>query len=364
MNAQTKAVAVVSQDDRHALVSHALRSYDLARTYLAECASVDQIAEVEDAAARMAAYARVIGDKELEGWVAEIRCRAVIRLGQESKRLPTKPAGRPKMLPSGGKNSFGEIVSKEEVLRTAGISTSAASRYEQLASAEGENPTAAEAYYEQCRNERQPPTLTGMAQAMKKDHRNARERDLAERIGDEALRLGMQRYGVILADPPWQFEPRSRETGMDRAADNHYPTMGIDQIKALDVPASDDCVLFLWATSPMLPEALETMMTWGFDYKSSFIWIKDRAGTGYWNRNRHELLLVGTKGNVPAPAPGTQFDSVFEAGLTGHSRKPTRAVEMIEAMFPNVPKLEMFARAARRSWDSWGAEAEVPVSER
>ena len=81
-------------------------------------------------------------------------------------------------------------------------------------------------------------------------------------------------------------------------------------IAARDVPsiAADDCVLFLWATSPMLPQALEVMKAWGFAYVSGAVWVKDRIGTGYWFRNRHELLLVGTRGNVPAPAMGTQWD--------------------------------------------------------
>jgi hypothetical protein len=81
-------------------------------------------------------------------------------------------------------------------------------------------------------------------------------------------------------------------------------------------------VLFLWATVPMLPHALEVMAASGFSYKSSFVWVKPRAGTGYWNRNQHELLLVGTKGNVPAPAAGTQWSSVIEAPTGRHSEKP------------------------------------------
>jgi N6-adenosine-specific RNA methylase IME4 len=96
---------------------------------------------------------------------------------------------------------------------------------------------------------------------------------------------------------------------MDRAADNHYPTMTTEQICALEIPAADNCALFLWATAPMLPEALAVMVAWGFTYKSHCIWAKDRLGTGYWFRNQHELLLVGTRGNIPAPAPGTQFPS-------------------------------------------------------
>jgi N6-adenosine-specific RNA methylase IME4 len=113
-------------------------------------------------------------------------------------------------------------------------------------------------------------------------------------------------------------------------------------------------VLFLWATVPMLPEALDVMGAWGFAYKSHFVWMKDRPGTGYWNRNQHELLLVGTRGEVPAPAPGTQYASVVPAKVTRHSAKPQAFAEMIEELFPNTPAIELFARAPRLGWDTWG----------
>ena len=145
--------------------------------------------------------------------------------------------------------------------------------------------------------------------------------------------------------------------GMDRAADNHYPTMSLDDIRSLPVPAADAAVLFLWATVPMLPEALDVMRAWGFTYRSHFVWIKSRVGTGYWNRNAHELLLVGTRGKIPAPAPGEQFCSVIEATAGAHSAKPAVFAEMAEEMFPNLPAVELFARGSRTGWDVWGAEA-------
>jgi N6-adenosine-specific RNA methylase IME4 len=190
----------------------------------------------------------------------------------------------------------------------------------------------------------------------KQEKRGERERALAGRISA----LPDKRYGVILADPEWRFEPWSRETGMDRAADNHYPTSELEEIKARDVAsiAAADCILFLWATSPMLPQALEVMRAWGFAYKSQAIWAKDRAGTGYWFRNEHEILLVGTRGNVPAPAPGTQWGSLISAPVGAHSEKPAEVYEMIEAYFPNLPKIELNARACRDGWDAWGLEAD------
>lgn len=194
--------------------------------------------------------------------------------------------------------------------------------------------------------------------AVKSFTRQAREVRLSDATAQASRTLGSKLYSVIYADPPWRFEPYSRKSGMDRAADNHYPTMTVDALCKLKPPANPDCVLFLWATAPMLLEALDVLDAWGFAYKSHFIWNKDRVGTGYWTRSRHELLLIATKGKIPAPAPGEQFDSVIAAAVGEHSEKPMAFAEMIEEMFPHARPLEMFARVDHRAgWDIWGNQA-------
>ena len=207
-----------------------------------------------------------------------------------------------------------------------------------------------------------------VAAAVKKTVRATRELILGEKIAA----LPQQKFGVVLADPEWRFEPYSRETGVDRAADNHYPTSETDVIMARDVPsiAADDCALFLWATVPMLQDAFAVINAWGFTYKSHVIWLKTDAniekpalGTGYWFRNCHELLLVGTKGNLPAPAMGDQEASVIAAPVGEHSAKPDIFLRLIEYYFPNLPKIELNRRGpARPGWKAWGNEAEEPLS--
>lgn len=192
----------------------------------------------------------------------------------------------------------------------------------------------------------------------KKARRVEREVVLAEKI----KALPDEKFGVILADPEWEWESYSAETGMDRAAANHYPTSPTEEIVKRDVPgiAAKDCVLFLWATAPRLLDAIKVMEEWGFTYKSQFVWVKDKQGTGYWNRNRHELLLVGTKGDIPAPAMGEQWDSVIEAPVGEHSAKPEKSLELIESYYPNIPKIELNRRGpARPGWIAWGNEAEA-----
>jgi N6-adenosine-specific RNA methylase IME4 len=198
-----------------------------------------------------------------------------------------------------------------------------------------------------------PKTAPHLAKKVKRADREAE-------LGDKQAALLSRKYGVIVADPEWRFEPWSRKTGMDRAADNHYPTSCIEVIAARDVAsiAADDCVPFLWATAPMLPHALAVMEAWGFDYRSNVVWAKDRIGTGYWFRNKHEHLLIGVKGSIPAPAMGTQCPSLIEASVPEHSAKPECFLEMIEQYFPSLPKIELNRRGpARAGRDAWGNEA-------
>lgn len=164
-------------------------------------------------------------------------------------------------------------------------------------------------------------------------------------------------FGVLYADPCWSFDTWS-QGGKDRAADNHYPTLNAELLYAMGrhVPSANDCVLFLWSTVPHFKIALKLIDRWGFSYKSHTIWLKDKAGTGYWTRNKHEILCVATKGNIPAPAPGTQWLSVIEAPVGEHSEKPDVFYDLIESYFPNLPKLELFARRPRTGWISWGNE--------
>jgi N6-adenosine-specific RNA methylase IME4/predicted transcriptional regulator len=209
--------------------------------------------------------------------------------------------------------------------------------------------------------------------AAKAHKRKKREKALAEKTKQAEASLSSGKlYNVIYADPPWRFEPYSRDTGMDRAADNHYPTMALDALKALRVPAAPDCELFIWATAPMLPQALEVVAAWGFTYKSHCVWVKKangerglHYGTGYWFRNAHELLIVATRGGVLPPPPDEILPSVIELPVGKHSEKPNFFHTQISGWYPHLAKLEMFARPFDEEWlktnydgwDRWGNEA-------
>jgi N6-adenosine-specific RNA methylase IME4 len=168
-----------------------------------------------------------------------------------------------------------------------------------------------------------------------------------------------RKYPVILADPPWHFEVYNEDSGVERAAANQYPTMSLSEICELPIAdlATPDAVLFLWTTAPHLHEAFEVLAAWGFHYVSNFVWVKDKFGLGYWVRNQHELVLIARRGDMPTPAPACRPPSVIQAPAREHSRKPDEAYALIERMYPELPKIELFARVRRPGWDAWGNEA-------
>jgi N6-adenosine-specific RNA methylase IME4 len=164
-------------------------------------------------------------------------------------------------------------------------------------------------------------------------------------------------YDLIYADPPWRYEAPGGETPELRAVERHYPTMTVEEISALPVPAAPDAACFLWATNPLLREALEVLDSWGFTYRTNLAWVKDRIGMGYWVRGQHELLLIGRRGNTGPPVESLRPPSVLHAPRLAHSAKPDAIYGLLEAMFPSATRIELFARVKRPGWDTWGALA-------
>ena len=182
-------------------------------------------------------------------------------------------------------------------------------------------------------------------------------------VGTISAATGQQLASVVLADPPWQYEQFKTTPG---SVENHYPTMGTsdlcelgDQIRDA---TTDDAVLFMWVTAPKVTEAAEILEAWGFTYRTSAVWDKQRDGMGHYFRIGHELLFVAVRGaGVPVPEPAFRVSSVFREPRTTHSTKPVCVYEFIEAAYPALTKLELFARQQRPGWIVWGKEANVPV---
>ena len=181
--------------------------------------------------------------------------------------------------------------------------------------------------------------------------------------GGNASLASEQRYPVILADPPWKFHAYETSGKFMGVPEDHYPTMDLDEIVKLPVSdmATKDAGLFLWTANSTLPEALQVLTAWGFNYTTNIAWVKDKSGLGFWVRNQHEILIIARRGDFPSPPPSQRSVSIIQAPRREHSRKPDEAYELIERMYPDLPKIELFARQARPGWACWGNQA--PVSD-
>ena len=175
----------------------------------------------------------------------------------------------------------------------------------------------------------------------------------------------MKQYEIILADPPWSYRVWSGK-GRGRTAENHYPTMQIEDIRTLPVEklAAKDCALFLWVTCPTLMEAFSVLNAWGFTYKTvAFAWIKQNKktpslfwGLGHWTRANIELCLLATRGHPMRKS--AKVHQVLLAPVEEHSKKPDVIRERIVELMDDLPRVELFARQTAPGWDAWGNEVE------
>jgi N6-adenosine-specific RNA methylase IME4 len=170
-------------------------------------------------------------------------------------------------------------------------------------------------------------------------------------------------FDFIMADPPWLFRNWSA-AGEQKNASAQYACQDLDWIKSLPVSqlARRDCVLWLWATNPMLPQAIETLEAWGFTFKTAGTWVKRTKtgkmafGTGYLLRSANEPFLIGTVGE---PTVARNIRSALEGPVREHSRKPDEAYAIAEAMMPSaLHRADLFSRQGRPGWSGWGFETD------
>lgn len=191
--------------------------------------------------------------------------------------------------------------------------------------------------------------------------------DILTPAEDFLQRAQGQKFRTILADPPWQFQNRTGKMAPEHKRLSRYGTMTLDEIKALPVASvtADTAHLYLWVPNALLPEGLEVLKAWGFEYKSNLVWHKirkdggpDGRGVGFYFRNVTELVLFGVRGkNARTLAPGRRQVNFLATRKREHSRKPDEFYEIVEACSPG-PFLEMFARGTQPGWTSWGNQAD------
>ena len=191
----------------------------------------------------------------------------------------------------------------------------------------------------------------------------ANENQIIIGAGQDTARRAPKKYKTILADPPWQYRSKGspclpKKQPKTCLVEYYYPTMSLSEIKCMPIReiTEDECVLFLWATVPMIQEAFSVVSAWGFKYKTMLTWHKtNRDCMGYWFRVCTEHLIVATRGNIKSFR--CMERTLFESPRGRHSQKPEESFRIIDAV-SQFPKIELFARNRREGWDAWGNEIE------
>lgn len=174
-------------------------------------------------------------------------------------------------------------------------------------------------------------------------------------------------FYTVLADPPWRFQNRTGKMAPEHKRLNRYPTLTLEDIKAIPVKdvIGKQAHLYLWVPNALLLEGIEVLKAWGFEYKSNLIWHKvrkdggpDGRGVGFYFRNTTEMILFGIKGkNVRTLAPGRSQVNIIRTMKQEHSRKPDEVYDLIERCSP-PKRLELFARSTRKGWKTFGNQAD------
>lgn len=169
----------------------------------------------------------------------------------------------------------------------------------------------------------------------------------------------MKKANILYADPPWTYKNKKTGGSMNSGSVDQYNVMSLADLKNYPINdlVQDNCICFMWATSPMIIEGHELLNAWGFEYKAAIYWMKDgRLGMGYWIRNQVEILLIGIKGKVPAMRSSKR--NCYMLFNKQHSKKPDFFRDLIHEetmkMFNRPVRLELFARKRVKGWQAIG----------
>lgn len=168
----------------------------------------------------------------------------------------------------------------------------------------------------------------------------------------ESLTPADGKFNMIVIDPPWpygtEYDPEVRRVA------NPYGETSIEELEKFVLPADDDCALFLWTTHKFIFDALRLLKIWGFEYKITMVWDKQKMGMGAWLRCQSEFCLLGIKGHPPWAL--TNQRDILSVARKEHSRKPDEFYSMVEKLCPVEKKIDIFSREKREGWDQYGNE--------
>lgn len=310
--------------------------FDQARRALAEAHSIDEVKVIRDQAQAMRAYIKQQkGSLEMQNQCAEIKIRAERRAGEMLRAQILNEGGRPP------KNHLHDVSGfTHPTLEELGISAIQSYRWQ----LEAELPEdKVEQFIAETKAKSDELTSRAILNIALKIRHEERRKSNTGAVMPEGV------FQVIVIDPPWPYGGDYNPNGHRVASP--YQEISLDELAMLDLPAADDCILWLWATNKFMHEAYHLLDAWGFEPKTILTWFKGKIGTGYWLRGETEHCLLGTQGS-PTITGGTQ-STHLKAQAARHSAKPDEFYKLVESLCPGN-KLDIFGRKEREGWIIYG----------
>lgn len=317
-----------------------LQRLDTARNALAEAKTIQETKRIVDiaAAAEILAKRQKLGEEAVQ-YATSIKVEALAQLGRMLKETPKNTGAR---LIGGSETYSGgsKVLPPDDTptLAEMGLDKKTSKLAQDIAALPEEQLEAVKT------------GVMALSKAQKEvsKMRNAEKPKPAQPDG---------KYRVIYADPPWKYTSGDQHSNEAQATTltTYYNSLSIEELCQLPIKemAQDDAVLFMWVTSPLLEECFDVIRAWGFKYKASIVWDKDAHNVGHYVSVRHELLLICTRGSC-TPDTNKLLPSVVKEKRTEHSVKPETFRQMIDTMYPQGRRIELFARRTVDGWDAWG----------
>lgn len=322
-----------------------------AQQQLAAIKTIDEGAEYLSKVKALEAYARATKqDAEIVLMVQEQKLRSMRILGKLLEDTELQSGARGLGINQHNKEvEYQSSTSAKPRLSDFGITKNESSAYQKIAAIpEDVFEQQIEAAKEQ-KSTTSEITTSGMLRVAQQMKNQDRVSDLQDRSNE----LPKDVFQVVYCDPAWQYS----NSGLNGAAATHYmtmPTGEMAKIKVKDI-ADTNSVCFMWATNPLLKDAIWLMEQWGFEYKTNLVWVKSKSNygkLGFYVYGQHELLLIGVKGSM-LPI-GEKPTSIIHGENSKHSRKPESVYGLIESMYPGLKYVELFSRNSRDGWQMWG----------
>jgi N6-adenosine-specific RNA methylase IME4 len=272
---------------------------------------------------------------------------AEVKIGELTSAIP-KASGGDRKSDSFKSSTTTTFDTKQEAITKMGFDKHQISRFQQMA----QNQDIVEQVKAEAKDNEDLPTRT---EVLRKIKEKTREDSIQKQVRDieSGENLPEGKFEIIMMDVPWNYGTQYNPEG--RRVANPYPEMSIEEIKNLDIPASENCILFFWTTQKFLRDSFEIVEHYGFDYKGAIVWDKEKIGMGEWLRMQCEFCLVAIKGK-PIWQHHDIRDIIREPRRE-HSRKPDAIYSLIDEKLVGR-KLDYFSREKREGWEVFGNDTQ------